>query len=127
MRERCAFRSVCLILICALLAVLCSRPLTTLGQQKKTWQAGTILEVKEHQAESGSDNAGKKYDVSIKVGKKVYVVLYIPEVNQPNPWFYVGMERTVLIDGNTLKFNDLQGQSHSTRILSTKDAAPVSK
>lgn len=75
---------------------------------------------------AGSDNAGKQYEVSLRVGKKVYVVLYVAETNQPEPNLYVGTARTVLIDGNTLKFNDVLGHTHSTRILSSKDA-PASK
>lgn len=126
MRERRSNPNVSLTVGCALLAVTCLSPLTAPGQ-KKTWQAGTILEVKTHQPESGSENAGKKYDVSVKVGKKVYVVLYVDEANQPDPGLYVGMARTVLIDGSTLKFNDLEGHVHSTRILSSKDAPPVSR
>ena len=121
MRERSSHPNVSLTVACALLALLCLVPLTAQGQ-KKTWQSGTILEIKPQQAESGSDNAGKQYHVSIKVGKKVYLVLYVAETNQPDPELYVGMARTVLIDGNTLKFNDLQGRAHATRILSSKDA-----
>jgi hypothetical protein len=98
-------------------------PLTA-PAQSKTWQSGTVLEVKPRQAESNSNNAGKQYDVSIKVGKKLYAVLYTAEINQPDPGLYVGMARTVLIEGNTLKFNDLQGRTHPARILSSKDAPP---
>lgn len=126
MRDRRSHPGVSLTVACALLAVLCLRPLTLLAQ-KQTWQAGTILEVKPHPGESGSDNAGKQYDVSIKVGKKVYVVLYVDEGDQPDPKLYIGATRTVLIDGNTLKFNDVGGRVHSARILSSKDAAPDSK
>jgi len=125
MHERRPHPSVSLTVACVLLAVLCLRPLTAAGQ-KKTWQSGTILEVTPRQTESGSDNAGQKYDVSIKVGKKVYAVLYVAETNQPDPQLYVGMARNILIDGNTLKFNDLQGRTHSTLIVSSK-VAPASK
>lgn len=121
MRERSSHPNVSLNVACVLLALLCLMPLRAPGQ-KKTWQSGTILEVKPQQAESGSDNAGKQYHASIKVGKKVYLVLYVAETNQPDPGLYVGMARNILIDGDTLKFNDLQGRTHSTRILSSKDA-----
>ena len=124
MRERHSHPSVSLTV--AFVLLLCLRP-QTLSGQKKTWQAGTILDVKALQSESGSDNTGKQYDVSVQVGKKVYVVLYVDEANQPDPKLYIGMARTVLIDGKTLKFNDLEGHVRSTRILSSKDAAPVSK
>ena len=126
MRERSSHPKVSLTVACALLAVLCLMPLTAPGQ-KKTWQTGSILEVKAHQAEPGGNTTGKQYDVSVKVGKKVYVVLYVDDADQPDPKLYIGATRTVLIDGNTLKFNDVGGRVHSTRILSSKDAAPDSK
>ena len=112
--------------VCALIAILCFTAVSSSGE-KKTWQAGTILEVKAHEHppdsdNAANDNAGKEYDISIKVGKKIYVALYASEKNQPEPDFYVGMRRTVLIDGDTLKFNDLLGNTHSLRILSSKDA-----
>ena len=105
----------------ALLALLCFTPLTASGQ-KKSWQAGTITDVKPHPAESNSENKGKQYDVTVKVGKKVYVVLYDGEPDRPEPDYYIGKSRTVLIDGNILKFNDLEGNVHSTTILSSRDA-----
>ena len=125
MCERSSHTNVGLTVTCALLAILCLGRLTALGE-KNTWQAGTILEVKAHQGQSGGDNTRKQYDVSVKVGKKVYVVLYIDETNQGTR-LYVGATRTVLIDGSTLKFNDVEGHVHSARILSSKDAAPDSK
>ncbi len=105
-----------------LLALLCLTPLTASGQ-KKSWQAGTFLNVKPHPGESKSENKGKQYDISVKVGKKVYVVLYVVGPDQPEPANYIGMARTVLIDGNILKFNDLEGRVHSTTILSSRDAS----
>jgi len=127
MRERGSHVLVKTVVACALIAILCFTAVRSSGE-KKAWQAGTILEVKAHEHQSDSDSAAKEYDVSIKVGKKVYVALYTGEKNQPEPEFYVGMRRTVLIDGDTLKYNDLLGQTHSLRILSSKDApAPDSK
>jgi len=90
--------------------------------EKKAWQAGTITEVKSHSAESGDTGAAKNYDVSVKVGKKIYTVLYSLPNDRAEPEYYVGMATTVLIDGDNLKFNDLQGHTHSLHILSSKDA-----
>ena len=110
--------------ICALIAILCCAGVRSSGE-KKAWQAGTILTVKAHEQQPG--DAAKGYDISVKVGKKIYVALYTAENNEPEPDYYVGMRRTVLIDGDTLKFNDLLGHTHSLRILSSKDAPPDSK
>jgi hypothetical protein len=37
--------------------------------------------------------------------------------------YYVGMRRTVQVDGDTLKVNDLLEHTSTLRILSTKDAS----
>lgn len=111
---------------CALAVCLCLAALASSGE-KKVWQAGTILSVKDHQPQDEDGDRPKKYDISVKVGKKIYVVLYAPEKELPGPEFYVGMARTVLVEGDVLKFNDLQGNTHTLRILSSKDAPPESK
>jgi len=110
-------------IVCALIGILCSPAQRSFGE-KKTWQAGTILEVKAHHAGTDEDSDANKYDVSVKVGKKIYVVLYVQGSDRAEPEYYVGMATTVLIEGDTLKFNDLQGRTHSVRILSSKDAPP---
>lgn len=126
MRERGSHVPAMLTVACALVAIVCCAAVGWCGE-KKTWQAGTVLEVKAHDQQPGSDGAAKGYDISVKVGKKIYVALYTAENNEPEPDYYVGMRRTVLIDGDTLKFNDLLGHTHSLRILSSKDAPPDSK
>ena len=110
----------------ALCAVLCMMATKSFGE-KKEWQAGTIVDVKAHGSGTQENQRLKKYDVSIKVGKKIYVVLYAPEKQLPEPDLYVGMARTVLIDGEVLKFNDIQGRTHPMRILSSKDSPTESK
>ena len=95
--------------------------------EKKVWQAGTILEVKKHHSESEDRHGPMKYDISIKVDNKLYVVLYAPKQEVPELEFYVGMARTVLVEGEMLTFNDLLGHTHPTRILSSKHLPPESK
>lgn len=107
---------------CGIIMTLCFAAVVSFAQNKKTWQAGTILEVKTHDAAPENDQGAKQYDISVKVGKKIYVVLYTLREDQAEPEFYVGMARTVLVEGDTLKFNDLQGRTHSMPILSCKDA-----
>src|ERR1051325_7236680 len=48
------------------------------GQTKSSFQPGTIMEVKAHQSDSQSGKTAQQYDVSVKVGNIVYVVLYTP-------------------------------------------------
>ncbi len=91
------------------------------GQDKKVWQTGTIIEAKAHEAAAGESSQVKQYDVSFKVGKKVYVALYTLGNGRAEPQNYLGIERPVLIDGSTLKYNDLLGKTFSLPILKSRD------
>ena len=48
------------------------------GQSTSKYQVGTITEVKVHQAAGSAASDAASYDVSVKVGATIYVVLYIP-------------------------------------------------
>jgi hypothetical protein len=101
------------------------------GQDKRPYQAGTIVAVKPHQTESSNSDAAKaqnnelpQYDISFRVGARIYVVLYTPPLGQNYPELGLGMDRTVLVDGDTMKVNDLLSRTRSMPILSSKDASP---
>lgn len=112
-------------IVCMLAAMLCFNSVCSFGENKKEWQPGTVLQVKARQADSDSGKQAKQYDVSVKVGKKIYSAVYTPKKGEPELDYYVGMARMVLIEGETLKFNDLLGHTHSMRIVSSKDAPPA--
>jgi hypothetical protein len=118
-------------LACALALIVCFTATKSPGQDKRPYQAGTIVDVKPHPAAQAGDDAAQakkdeapQYDLSVKVGNKIYVVLYTPPPGQNYPELGVGMDRTVLVDGDTLKVNDLLGRTRTMPILSTKDAPP---
>jgi hypothetical protein len=92
------------------------------SEDRKVFQAGTIVDVKEHQPAAGTDTGKKQFDVSIKVGNKVYVILYLPPGGQDFAEYGVGMNRTVLVEGDTMKLNDLLGRTRILPVLSVKDA-----
>lgn len=98
------------------------------AQDKRPYQAGTIVDVKPHKAEPNADAAKAKngeqqqYDISIRIGSRIYIVLYTPPPGQNYPELGLGMDRTVLVDGDTMKVNDLLGRTRSMPILSSKDA-----
>ena len=124
MHERSSRIGVSIIIVGALFTVLC---LTRASGEDKAWQAGAIVEVKAHQVDAGNaDTGAKQYDVSIKVGKKIYVALYTSEKDQPVPEYYVGMRRTVQVDRDSIKINDLLGHTRTLKILSSKDAPQTS-
>ena len=105
-----------------LIAIICLAVLRAPAENKKAWQPGTVVQVKPHQATSGDNHATKQYDVSIKVGKKIYLALYTLREDDPDLQNYVGMARMVLIEGDSLTLNDLLGHPHLLKIVSSKDA-----
>jgi hypothetical protein len=107
-------------LIFAVIIVLCFAVSKSMGEDKKVYQAGTIVDIKGHQPDTGK----KEFDVSIKVGNKIYVVLYSPPGGQDFAEYGVGMDRTVFVEGDTMKLNDLLGRTRILPVLNVKDAPP---
>lgn len=108
--------------VCLLIAITCFGNLRAAGQDKKAWQSGTLIQVKAHEVSSGDSAVTKQYDITVQVGKTIYETSHTMKDGEPDLEYYVGMARMVLIDGDTLTFNDLLGHPHSLRILSSKDA-----
>ena len=52
------------------------------GQSTSKYQVGTITEVKAHQAAGSGVSDAASYDVSVKVGDTIYVVLYTPPLGE---------------------------------------------
>jgi hypothetical protein len=92
------------------------------GQSTSKYQVGTITEVKVHQAAgSGASDAG--YDVSVKVGDTVYVVLYTPALGEDTVKYAAGRDLLLLVGKNTITYNDILGRSYEVPIQSQKPAA----
>jgi hypothetical protein len=110
-------KTICAICICMVATF------TAFGQGASKYQVGTITDVKIHQpAADGSDEI-VRYDVSIKVGATAYQVLYAPPLGMNNVKYAAGRDLLVLIDKDTMTYNDLLGQSFTFPIVSRK---PVS-
>ena len=91
-------------------------------QSTSKYQVGTITEVKVHQTpEDGTDHA-TSYDVSVKVGNTIYVVLYTPPLGENNVKYAAGRELLVLVGKTTITYNDLLGQAFEVPIESQKPA-----
>jgi hypothetical protein len=110
------------VLVFSVVIIFCVSVTRSSAQDKKVYQAGTIVDVQPHQAAAGTDAEKKQYDVSIKVANKIYVVLYSPPGGQDFAEYGVGMNRTVLVEGDTMKLNDLLGRTRILPVLSVKDA-----
>jgi hypothetical protein len=97
------------------------------GQSTSKYQVGTITEVKAHQATGGGASDAAAYDVSVKVGTTIYVVLYTPPLGEDTVKYAAGRDLLVLVGKNTITYNDIVGRSFAVPIESQKPAANVNQ
>lgn len=91
------------------------------GQSSKlTYEVGTITEVTHHDPDSARDSGTAAYDISVRVGNIVYVVLYTLPPGKLNPKYRAGMELPVLVGSKTIRFNDMRGHPVEVPILRHK-------
>jgi hypothetical protein len=93
------------------------------GQSTSKYQVGTITEVKAHQAAGSGASDAASYDVSVKVGDTIYVVLYTPALGEETVKYSAGRDLLVLVRKRTIRYNDILGQSFEVPIESQKTAA----
>ncbi len=92
------------------------------GQSTSKYQVGTITEVKAHQADGSGVSDAASYDVSVKVGDTIYVVLYTPALGEETVKYAAGRDLLVLVGKNTITYNDILGRSYDVPIKSQKPA-----
>jgi hypothetical protein len=109
-------------LLCILLTVY-----PAFGQSTSKYQVGTITEVKVHQAAGSGVSDTASYDVSVKVGDTVYVVLYTPALGEETVKYAAGRDLLVLVGKNTITYNDILGRSFAVPIESQKLAANLNQ
>jgi hypothetical protein len=97
--------------------------LSAFGQSVPKYQVGTITEVKTHQDAGGGATDPASYDVAVKVGDTIYVVLYTPPLGEATVKYAAGRELLVLVGKRTIRYNDILGQSFEVPIESLKSAA----
>jgi len=105
-------------LFCILLTVF-----PAFGQSTSKYQVGTITEVKVHQTAGSGASDAVTYDVSVKVGDTIYVVLYAPPLGEETVKYSAGRDLLVLVGKRTIRYNDILGQSFEVPIESQKPAA----
>src|SRR4029077_20952033 len=105
------------------LFLICLTVFPAFGQSTSKYQVGTITEVKAHQADGSGASDLASYDVSVKVGDTVYVVLYTPPLGEITVKYAAGRDLLVLVGKNKITYNDILGQSHDVPIKSRKPAA----
>ena len=101
---------------------LCFLTLVALGQSKSKYQVAIITEVKAHQIAGDSASDTNSYDVSVKVGDTIYVVLYTQPLGDLPAKYARGQELLVLVGKNTITYNDMLGRSLQVPIESQRPA-----
>jgi hypothetical protein len=96
------------------------------AQTSVPYQIGTVMEVKDHQTTAQEDST-KRYDISVKVGNTLYVVLYTPQPGSDAAQYKTGLDFPVQVDGKTLRFNDTLGRPVAVPIVSQTQLAEDKK
>ena len=109
-----------IVVICVCLAIF-----PVCAQAKPKYEVATILDVQVHE-DAPSDVV--RYDVSVKVGETIYVVLYTPAMADGISVKYAaGRELLVLVGEKAITYNDMLGQSWEVPIVSQRSAAKEAK
>ncbi len=83
---------------------------------------GTITEVKVHKTAGSGASDAASYDVSVKVGDTIYMVLYTPPLGEETVKYSAGRDLLVLVGKRTIRYNDILGQSFEVPIESQRPA-----
>jgi len=107
-----------------LIAVIALGLLTSpaLCQSTSKYQIAIITEVKPRQVAGDSASDAARYDVSVKVGDTIYVVLYTQPLGELPAKYATGHELLVLVGKNTITYNDMLGRSLQVPIESQRVA-----
>jgi hypothetical protein len=105
------------------LVCICLTTFPGFSQSTSKYQVGTITGVKVHQESGSGASDAARYDVSLKVGDTIYVVLYTPPLGEDTVKYVAGRDLLVLVGKNTITYNDILGRSFEVPIESHKPAA----
>lgn len=102
-----------------LLFTLAFSPVVVCQEPDSKWQVGTIMAVAPHDS-GGQNPAVRQYDVSVKVGKTLYIVLYVPPDGTDTITHRTGIDLLVSVREKTIAFNNLLGKQMEVPILQRK-------
>ena len=109
-------------MLIAMIAV-CFVTLPALCQSTPKYQVAIITDVKPREVEGNSTSDPARYDVSVKVGDTIYVVLYTERLGEIPAKYATGRELLVLVEKNTITYNDMIGRSLQVPIESQRPAS----
>lgn len=109
-----------------LIAVICVcvAAFALFAHAKPKYEAATIMDVQMHE---GSTSDAVSYDVTVKVGETLYLVLFTPPIDTPVVKYVAGRELLVLVGEKTITYNDMLGQSWEVPIVSQRSATKGAK
>jgi hypothetical protein len=93
-------------------------------RSSENYQVGTIVGVARHTNAPGESDIAR-YDVTLKVGNNVYVVLYSPPQGQNTVEYAAGMDILVLVKDNSIRFNKLGTTGEAA--IERREAVPIEK
>ena len=102
--------------------VLCLFTFPALCQSSSKYQVALITEVKPREAAADNSSEPASYDVSVKVGNTIYVVLYTQPLGELPPKYATGHELLVFVGKDTITYNDMLGRSLQVPIESQRPA-----
>jgi hypothetical protein len=109
------------------LIILCAVALPALCQSSAKYEVATILDATPHQSGDRSSSAVATYDVSLKVGSTIYVVLYADTLGTGTVKYVAGRQVLVHVGKSTITYNDMLGRSQEIPIISRKPAGTDSQ
>jgi hypothetical protein len=101
---------------------ICLMTLPAICQSASKYEVATIMAVEPHQAAGDGTTHDVSYEVSLRVGGTIYVVLYTPPLGTDTVKYAAGRELLVLVGEKTITYNDILGQSQDVTILRRKPA-----
>ncbi len=102
--------------------------LSQTAPEKEKWTVGTVMAFKPHAAASSGEPASPpQYEITLRVGRFEYVVLYAEHPGTAAVEYAVGRDAPVLVGTKTLSFRDKLGRKVDLPILSKKVAESPAK
>lgn len=87
------------------------------------YRIGTVIAVTPHASNTRADSSKPSYEVSVRVGNTVYVVLYTPPLGMETAKYAAGRQVLVLVREKTIVYNDISGNPIEVPIISRKTVA----
>jgi len=106
---------------------ICLATLSVFSQSASNYQVGTITAVKPHQSAGDSSDDAISYDVSVRVGDTIYLVLYKPPVGASPIKYAAGRNLLVMVGEKTLHYNNIIGEPFEVPIVSRKPATDTNQ